>query len=186
MAAISFYNTARLNLIKFKRRQKKAAETEAEYLRRIYDMVDSQVDMVSDTTDGIIRRIIRRGVTEGVGTETVAEWLRAALGESSPALAARAATIARTATHSAVYAAETASVQESLGEVVDAYRFWMATHDSGTLLTRPDHMEADGQRRRLDEPFEVGGEELMFPGDPAGSAAQIINCRCTIGYGYGR
>ena len=30
----------------------------------------------------------------------------------------------------------------------------------------------------LDQPFEVGGEFLMYPADPSGSAAEIANCRC--------
>jgi uncharacterized protein with gpF-like domain len=37
----------------------------------------------------------------------------------------------------------------------------------------------------LDEPFQVAPslaaseEELQFPGDPGGSPANVINCRCT-------
>jgi hypothetical protein len=34
----------------------------------------------------------------------------------------------------------------------------------------------------IDEPFIVSGEELMYPGDPSGSAGNVINCRCAIGY----
>ena len=30
----------------------------------------------------------------------------------------------------------------------------------------------------VDDPFIVGGEELMFPGDPNGSPGNVINCRC--------
>jgi hypothetical protein len=31
-------------------------------------------------------------------------------------------------------------------------------------------------------PFDIGGEALMYPGDPAGSAGQVINCRCAMGW----
>ncbi len=31
----------------------------------------------------------------------------------------------------------------------------------------------------LEEPFDVSGEPLMYPGDPSGSAGNIISCRCT-------
>ncbi len=34
----------------------------------------------------------------------------------------------------------------------------------------------------MDEAFDVGGEQLMYPGDPAGSAGNICNCRCTVIY----
>ena len=54
---------------------------------------------------------------------------------------------------------------------------WVATKDS---RTREWHNEADGQQVPLDEPFIVGDEELMYPGDPNGSAENVINCRCTM------
>lgn len=43
---------------------------------------------------------------------------------------------------------------------------------------RPAHRRADGQVRGLTDTFQVGGEDLRFPGDPAGSPANVINCRC--------
>jgi hypothetical protein len=55
-------------------------------------------------------------------------------------------------------------------------RMWLATKD---LRTRLAHKDADLQRRGLSEPFDVGVESLMFPGDPTGSAGNVINCRCT-------
>lgn len=46
--------------------------------------------------------------------------------------------------------------------------------------TRESHREADKQRTLLTSPFIVGGEQLQFPGDPRGSAQEVINCRCTL------
>lgn len=45
--------------------------------------------------------------------------------------------------------------------------------------TRQAHIDAHGQIRKLGESFDVGGEKLRYPGDPAGSAENIINCVCT-------
>lgn len=45
--------------------------------------------------------------------------------------------------------------------------------------SREEHMEADGQEVKLSEAFEVGGEELMYPGDPKGSPWNVCNCRCS-------
>ena len=42
--------------------------------------------------------------------------------------------------------------------------------------TRPEHAEADGQVVGVDEPFIVGGEKLMFPGDRSGSPWNTYNC----------
>ena len=38
----------------------------------------------------------------------------------------------------------------------------------------------DGQVRLKDEPFDVGGEALMYPGDPSGSPENTINCYCIV------
>lgn len=45
--------------------------------------------------------------------------------------------------------------------------------------SREEHIVADGEEVPLDEPFVKTGEELMFPGDPAGSASNVCNCRCS-------
>jgi hypothetical protein len=52
---------------------------------------------------------------------------------------------------------------------------------SGDDQVRDDHAAAGrqyGMGIPMDNAFIVGGESLMFPGDPSGSAAQIANCRC--------
>jgi hypothetical protein len=60
-------------------------------------------------------------------------------------------------------------------------KVWLATEDSHT---RPDHREADGQEVGLDEPFTVGDDQLMFPGDTSlgAGADEIVYCRCTQWY----
>jgi len=32
--------------------------------------------------------------------------------------------------------------------------------------------------QKIDDPFEVGGSLLMYPGDSSGDASEVINCRC--------
>lgn len=44
-----------------------------------------------------------------------------------------------------------------------------AHHDANNLVVRP-----------LGQPFIVGGEPLLFPGDPRGRADNVINCRCNV------
>jgi len=73
---------------------------------------------------------------------------------------------------------------------VDALAYSMRyAGESGTVVTwnavgddrtRPDHMDATGQEVAPGEPFTVGGELLMYPGDPNGSDEQTINCRCWL------
>jgi len=59
------------------------------------------------------------------------------------------------------------------------------TWDSvGDSHVRDDHLAADGQTVPVNEPFVVGGEQLMFPGDTSlgASAGNVINCRCGSTY----
>lgn len=70
-----------------------------------------------------------------------------------------------------------------LGEAANASQpnlvqhIWMAVMDD---VTREAHADADGQTVDAGESFDVGGESLMYPGDPSGSDENIINCRCAL------
>jgi len=46
------------------------------------------------------------------------------------------------------------------------------------INSRDAHIRAHGQVVPYNQPYHVGGELLMYPLDPAGSAANVINCRC--------
>lgn len=64
---------------------------------------------------------------------------------------------------------------------------WLSTRDDRTRTLDAgdefDHLAMDGVVVDIDAPFIVpgknGDEELMYPGDPNGSPANFINCRCT-------
>jgi uncharacterized protein with gpF-like domain len=55
---------------------------------------------------------------------------------------------------------------------------WKEWLTAGDERVRDMHVAADGQITKLDDYFNVGGEYLMYPGDPNGSPENIINCRC--------
>ena len=56
---------------------------------------------------------------------------------------------------------------------------WVATDDEST---RDEHREMNGVKVPQNEPFVVGDEEMMYPGDISLGASgwNVINCRCTI------
>lgn len=55
---------------------------------------------------------------------------------------------------------------------------WIASFDD---RTRPTHSEVGASEPiPYNEPFMVGGSLLMYPGDPSGPAAEVINCRCSM------
>ena len=65
----------------------------------------------------------------------------------------------------------------SVNEQTPMTKIWVTAGDD---RVRPDHADAEGQSVPVDQPFDVGGEALMFPGDPNGSDAEILNCRCWV------
>lgn len=60
---------------------------------------------------------------------------------------------------------------------ITVYKKWVSTKDA---RTRHEHGAADGQVVPASQPFEVGGEKLMFPGDNTGSPWNVYNCRCAM------
>lgn len=68
---------------------------------------------------------------------------------------------------------------ESLMQLGYEYKQWCSVKDG---KTRKSHIAADGQLRKLDEPFTVGGCKMMFPQDDSlgASLSEIINCRCYL------
>lgn len=57
------------------------------------------------------------------------------------------------------------------------YHVWRAHKDEAT---REAHYLSDGQIRRIDEPFDIGGYKMMHPMDATYGAPpeMIVNCRC--------
>lgn len=86
---------------------------------------------------------------------------------------ARAALIARTEVHGA-YQNGSFDGYKKAGVPT---KIWVAVGDGET---RDAHLMADGQEVPIDQPFDVGGESLQYPGDSRASAGNTINCRCTI------
>lgn len=141
--------------------------------------VATKVTQINRTTESQIRRIIRSGIDEGLGVDKIGTNIRTM---AAPMSALRAHIIARTETHTAAnFGAQEAAELTGL----DMKREWVSSMDDRTRDTGDaDHVAADGQVVGMKEPFQVSGEALMFPGDPSGSAANVINCRCSVVFIY--
>jgi len=89
-------------------------------------------------------------------------------------IAARAETITRTEAGRVLEAASQARKEKAAGVVPGLQKQWYYGHSP--KMPRLDHLAAAGQIRDVDKPFNVGGEELMYPKDPAGSARNTVRC----------
>ncbi len=88
----------------------------------------------------------------------------------------RAITIVRTEVGGAYATASQARLEQASEAVPGLMKQWRR---SGKRNSRHSHDLAHGQVRPVDEPFMVGGDEIMFPRDPKAKAKHRINCGCT-------
>lgn len=89
----------------------------------------------------------------------------------------RAQTIAQTAATPGFEVGQT----QAYNDAGIPFKGWLSRRDGLVRTGKFDHLEPDEskQRVKIADPFLVSGESLMFPGDPVGSAGNVINCRCS-------
>lgn len=149
----------------------------------IQNRINYFADEINDTTAKELSKILERAVSEGNNSSTVAKeikdlfdkWANGGEGIAQ----SRAMTIAST---------ETATVTNSI--MMENYKRsdnvekkeWLSSRDRAVRGSNAgdkyDHLSADGQVVDKNGYFTVSGEQLDRPGDPSGSAGNIINCRC--------
>lgn len=68
--------------------------------------------------------------------------------------------------------------------VGEPFKLWRTQGDSKVRTGQFDHLDADGQRVPVSQPFEVSGERLRWPGDWSlgASGENIYGCRCSAIY----
>ena len=119
-----------------------------------------------------LRNELTQGILQGESNQNIAKRLERVFNMDMVSSIRNA----RTMTTSAECAGRLDSYKRAEKMGVGLTKIWMATLDD---RTRHEHRLLDGQRKEIDEPFEVDGYELMYPADPAGEAFLVYNCRCT-------
>ncbi len=113
---------------------------------------------------------LSEGIREGENSRQLAERVRETMGHEIN----NAPTVARTEINPRYQEGQREGMRQS---GVVKKKEWLAAF---TDNSREEHLAADGQQVGLDDSFEVGGELLQYPGDPSGSASNIINCLCDM------
>lgn len=139
----------------------------------IGDRANQLAGYVTDTTYRQIQAALAEGVLEG---ESIDDLARRIDDVFDHATRERATTIARTEVISASNGASVRAAEEIGRGIVDSLE-WIATSDG---RTREAHAAADGQRVPVGGRFLVGGDQMAYPGDPAGGGDQTVNCRCAV------
>lgn len=144
----------------------------------IINNATTQSVLVAQSSAKDIAKIIARGTEEQLGVNAIAKNIN----EVMPQIARfRARAIAVTETHNAAIFANLESTRQADRELdLELLKVWEPVIDGET---RDDHrVMLDHEAIPLGGLFSVGGEFMDRPGDPGGSAEQVINCRCVVLY----
>lgn len=141
--------------------------------------VRSLLVRIPDEVANLVFAEINDAVNAGGSVDDVAQGVDRVLSYTgSERWPGRARTIAVTEVTRAYGAATMAAgVEQSRVTGRQLNKTWRTSHDE---RVRSGHRDADGQTVPVFMPFQVGGESLMFPGDPSGSPDNVINCRCDL------
>jgi len=129
-----------------------------------------KITSINATTQNTIAKQLRSGLDKGEGLNELTGRIKKTLGSNR----ARALSIARTQAAGAVDSGRHAGMKAAGVEL----KAWITSGDDNVRNTHKAAGVTYAKGIFIDQAFEVGGESLMYPGDPAGSAANIINCRC--------
>lgn len=135
-------------------------------------------EKVNDTTYDMLKDEMTKGINEGEDIPTLAARVEKVMGDR---IRSTPETIARTEVIGS-YNGGTKEAWKQSGVVTK--KRWLSTLDDRVRTPENgddfDHKGAHDEVVPIDEPFVRTGEPLDFPGDGAGSAGNVINCRCTM------
>ena len=120
-----------------------------------------------------LKKSITQEISRGIASSLPYSDIARNISNVSKAPLSRAKTIARTEGHRIQQTSSRDAQEAAKKKGADVVKQWDAALDA---RTRDSHARVDGEIRELDEKFSNG---LMFPGDPSGGAAEVVNCRCT-------
>ena len=144
----------------------KAMRTDSKISESLYTKLGKDTNEMKKRIAGTLSR----GIAAGQGYDEIARNIanEANIGYNKAVRIARTegARVYNTASYDACVTAKKKGA--------DIVKQWDSTLDG---LTRDSHRRVDGEIREVEKRFSNG---LMFPCDPAGEAAEVINCRCTL------
>ncbi len=145
---------------------------------RLWKRIEAVNQTSINTAGRIINGVLEQSVTEGLGAyETATRIKKGLIEEGIKYNQWRALRIARTEIMTASNAGSFEGAKAT-GEALQKY--WIPTYDS---RSRDTHMAVEAQNpKMMNETFQVGAYQMQHPGDPAGGAEEVINCRCSIAY----
>lgn len=144
----------------------RAVQTDSKISKGLYTRLGEDVAELKKK----ITAQVSRGISTGMSYQDIARQLESYtnIGYNN------AVRIARTEGHRIQVQSGMDACYKAKDKGADVVKQWDATLDG---RTRKSHRKVDGEIREMDEKFSNG---LRYPGDPAGGAAEVVNCRCAL------
>ena len=144
----------------------RAVQLDSKISQGLYSRLGEDVSLLKKK----ITAQVSRGIATGMSFALVAKQLEGYtnIGFNN------AVRIARTEGHRIQTQATMDACYKAKDRGADIVKQWDSTLDA---KTRDSHARVDGEIRELDKKFS---NDLMFPCDPSGGAAEVVNCRCAL------
>lgn len=139
-------------------------------IRRALELQAQKITGINRITQSRIADQLKLGLESGEGLAELTARIRNVTGFNIH----KSQGIARTQTAGAIGSGRHVGMQQAGIEV----KVWLTSGDEHVRDTHKDAGKRYARGIPLNEPFVVGGDFLMHPGDPGGSPANVINCRC--------
>lgn len=144
----------------------RAVQLDSKISKGLYTRLGEDVDLLKKKITAQVSRGIATGMTYHDVAKQLENYSRIGYNNSIR--------IARTEGHRIQTTATMDAMEAAKSRGADVVKQWDSTLDGAT---RESHVAVDGQIRELNQKFSNG---LDYPGDPSGSAAEVINCRCAL------
>jgi 2'-5' RNA ligase len=136
------------------------------------------LNAVGDRLAAEASQSLAEGLNAGEGLADLKKRLSAVFAADGTQLGpGRAERIAMTEATRAFNAGTLAAAQALTGPDRPLVKQWVTRRDA---RVREAHADTNGQLQLLDEPFDVAGTPMQYPGDPTAPAALTVNCRCIM------
>ena len=145
-------------------------------LDTLKDFAFHKIEGLSASAWDKIRGELMMGVLGGKTPQEVAAAIGTNLDDPGifGSIARRAEVITKTEMGRVFSAAAEQRMEDAADHVDGLQKMWR--HVGHPRVPRETHLDADGQTVPVDEPFNIGGVEMMYPRDPAAPIDETINC----------
>lgn len=140
---------------------------------RLAGRLQGSFDRISATTSDEILGVIADGIGNSETLQQIAKSIALKIANVDNA-GYRADRIARTEALTAVSMGQWAATEDAQKSIPGLETMWLTAGDS---RVRESHAQLDGDRVPVGKTY---GNGLLYPRDPAGSAEEVINCRCSF------